>query len=216
MRLLDLRPLSVSAVALLLMISNYPVTASAANHQVPFEVRCTITDRDHAPVENLEVRLSLDGELAAGRGAMQTDAKGMCDALMTGAIASGVVKRPTNFVDSLFSRAEATDDVRLMAELSSFGGRLLYVLEVHRFRADGALLYTDFRVFAPDKRGHYVSELKRDRYGIWQAFNLGDGSVAYPSYRVAGCEFSPDEDDPSGQRWILNCQFERLPEPVRR
>jgi hypothetical protein len=196
--------------------------SAAANHAriVPFEVRCIVTDRDNRPLENVGVRLMLDsGDIVheAGRGIVfRTDSEGKHVARLSGALTPGAMKRPTNFVDSLFSRKEATDDLQLAAELEYLGTRLLYVIQLHRFREESAVLYYGFSVFTLDEKGNFTREVVPDKDGGWRFPNLGGLVVSDPGYRLAGGLFYPDEADPTGQRWIFDCRLMRSPDSVRR
>lgn len=197
--------------------------ASAAANDirvVPFEVRCIVTDRDNRPLEGVDVRLMLDsGPVVheAGRGVVfRTDPEGKHVARLSGALTPGAMKRPTNFMDSLFSRKEATDDLQLAAELEYLGTRLLYVIQLHRFREEPAVLYYGFSVYAQDERGNFTREVKQDKDGGWRFPGLGGLVCSDPGYRLAGGLFYPDEADPAGERWIFECRLMRSPEPVRR
>jgi hypothetical protein len=187
---------------------------------LPFEVRCFMTDHENRPLEDVEVRLVLSsGSTAheAGRGLVfRTDPKGKHIAQMQGELTPGALKRPTNFLDSLFSRKEATDDLQLAAELEYLGTRFLYVIRLHRFREESAVLYGRFVVFTTDARGNFTREVTQDKEGGWRFPSLGGLVLSDPGYRLAGGMFYPDESDPAGQRWILECRWMRSPEPVRR
>jgi hypothetical protein len=196
--------------------------ASAANHTrvVPFEVRCIVTDRENRPLEGVEVRLGLRsgpaGREIGGGAVFRTDAQGKHVTQLSGELTRGAVKRPTNFVDSLFSRKETTDDLQLAAELEYFGTRLLYVIKLHRFREERAVLHYRFSVYTRDERGNFTREVTQDKDGGWRFPGFGGLVLSDPGYRLAGGMFYPDEADPAGQRWILECRLMRSPDPVRR
>jgi hypothetical protein len=187
---------------------------------VPFEVRCIVTDRENRPLEGVDVRLMLDAGPTvheAGRGIVfRTDPEGKHVARLSGALTPGAMKRPTNFMDSLFSRKEATDDLQLAAELEYVGTRLLYVIQLHRFREERAVLYTGFSVYTQDERGNFTQEVKQDKDGGWRFPSLGGLVCSDAGYRLAGGLFYPDEADPTGQRWVIECRLMRSPAPVRR
>src|SRR5688572_394586 len=211
---------SPSAAGAILLFAASGATASAeAPRVVPFEVRCIVTDTDNRPLEQVAVRLSLDSGPAvheAGHGvAFRTDPAGKHVLQMPGELTTGTVKRPTNWVDSLFSRKEATDDLQLTAQLEYLGMPMLYTIRIHRFREERGVLYTRFSVYTQDERGNFTREVKQDKDGGWRFPGIGGLVASDPGWRLAGGMFYPDETDSNG-RWIFECRLMRSPEPVRR
>jgi hypothetical protein len=211
---------SPSAAGAMLLFAAGGASATANDTRVvPFEVRCIVTDRENRPLEGVEVRLVLGAGPAvheAGRGVVfRTDSQGKHVTQLSGELAPGAMKRPTNFVDSLFSRKEATDDLQLAAELEYFGTRFLYVIRLHRFREEHAVLYGRFSVYTPDERGNFTREVTQDKDGGWRFPGFGGLVLSDPGYRLAGGMFFPDEADSTGRRWVLECRFMRSPDPVR-
>lgn len=209
-----------AAGAMLLFAAGGASAATNDTRVVPFEVRCIVTDHENRPLEGVEVRLLLGSGPAAheaGRGVVfRTDSQGNHVTQLSGELTPGAMKRPTNFVDSLFSRKEATDDLQLAAELEYCGRRLLYVIRLHRFRAESAVLYGRFSVYTPDERGNFTREVTQDKDDGWRFPDFGGLVLSDPGYRLAGGMYYPDEADPNGRRWILECRFMRSADPVKR
>ena len=207
-----------AAGAILLFAAGGAAAAGDAPRVVPFEVRCIVTDSDNRPLEQVAVRLSLDSGPAifdAGHGiAFRTDAQGKQVLQMPGKLTPNKVKRPTNWVDSLFSGKEATEDLQLTAQLEYLGTPMLYTIRLHRFPQYREVFHLGFSVYTRDERGNFTREVKQDKDGGWRFPGLNGLVASDPGWRLGNGLFYPDEADSS--RWILECRLMRSPEPVRR
>lgn len=185
-----------------------------------FEVRMTITDLDNRPIPNIAGRLLLGkdaGWQSAHRGvSFETGSNGKTILKIPAQLHDGSRKRPTNFVGSLLSGKESTDDLLFAVELTYAGEGLLYAAEVHRFRDDGTVLLGDVSIFSKDAQGDFTVRVPRSKDGGWLLPQLHGLAVTTPGYEIADFLFHPDESDSSGKNWILNCQFKRFPTPVLR
>jgi hypothetical protein len=213
--------MSPSAAGAMLLFAAGGVAASTeTSGSVTFEVRCLVTDRENMPLPNIDLRLVLDSGTAVHEGerstAVRTDPQGKQEVRLPGVLTPGAIKRPTNFVDSLFSRKEPTDELQLGVEWEYLGIRMLYVTTLRRFRSDGTVLHGELAVFTRDERGNFAQAVPRDQNGNWRFPQLGSLVVNDPGFRLAGGLFYPDGDDPLGRRWILKCQLVRSPEPVQK
>lgn len=208
-----------AAGAMLLFAAGGASAATGSASGVPFEVRCLVTNRENVPLPGIDLRLMLGSDHTVhepGRGVVvRTDSQGKHVAQLPGELTPGAIKRPTNFMDSLFSRKEPTDELLLGVELEHLGTRMLYVTTLRRFRADGTVLHGELAIYMRDDRGNFTRAVPRDQNGDWRFPHLGGLVVNDPGFRLAGGLFYPDGSDPAG-RWILECQIMRSPEPVRR
>lgn len=187
--------------------SRGPNAVSAAE-PATLRVTFTLTDHDDRPLPGAEVRLVLGttrGWQSATAGTrFTTDAMGAHTFELASPVEARATKRPTNFVDSLFRRAEPVDFLQVAAELDFGGVRRLYVTEIHRFHSDGNLMLSGFSAFAPDTGGEFTDKIKKA--DDW----------TQPDYKVADFKLSPEQDAAGRKHWRLSLVFRRAPLPVRR
>lgn len=184
------------------------VTAAVAAEPATLRVTFTLTDHEDRALPGAEVRLVLGTargwQSAAAGMRFTTDANGGHAFELTSPLEVRSTKRPTNFVDSLFARAEPVDFLQVAAELDFGGVRRLYVTEIHRFHRDGNLMLSGFSVFAPDARGEFTDKIKKA--DEW----------TQADYKVVDFRLSPETDAAGRKHWQLSLGFRRAPLPVRR
>jgi len=192
--------------------------AAAAAESVQMDVHFTLTDLDYKPIPAAEVHVVL-GTKGAWQGAnaghrFTTDAAGESRFTAPVALAPVRRKRPTNFVDSLFGRAEPADFLQVAAELGFAGHRWLYVVHLYRFH-NGDVLLDHMEIYSRDQSGNFTVKAEASDQG-WKIADLGGLMLTSPGHDVWKQSFGPDETDPEKKRWTFNLAFRRSPEPVMR
>jgi hypothetical protein len=211
---------SAVATALIAMAALSFISATAKGAEpVELAVRFKLTDPDYKPIGGADVRLVLGAEsgwqnAAAGKRFI-TDPNGVHHFQERVILEQSSRKRPTNFVDSLFSRAEPTDHLQVAAELEFAGHRWLYVVDIHRFKRDGDLLLAGLDVYAADASGGFTRKAKATDAG-WTMADMGGLVLTDPGHKAWEFRLQPDATDSTQKRWTLEIGFMRSPEPVRR
>jgi hypothetical protein len=193
-------------------------TAAAAAQPLPLDVTFRLTDLDYKPVAGAAVRIVFGSDPDwqapnAGR-RFVTDANGEHRFTASVVIDKRSRKRPTNFADSLLSRPQATDHLKVGTELEYAGFRWLYVVDVDRFPNSDVML-DDFSVFSADSQGRYVRKAKQQGRD-WLMADLGGLALTGPGHEPWNFMLKPQDGDATAKRWTLVLAFKRAPEPVRR
>ena len=218
MMMIHVRSVCGTTLITMASLSFFPTKAKSAE-PVPLSVRFKLTDPDYTPIAGANVRLVLGAEpgwqnATAGQ-RFVTDTDGMHHLQERVILDSSSLKRPTNFVDSLFSRAEPTDHLQIAAELEFAGHRWLYVADLHRFRRDGDLLLTGTAVYSADAGGAFTRKAKVTDAG-WRMADMDGAVLTTPGHKAWESRLQPDATDAALKRWTLEIGFMRSPEPVRR
>lgn len=196
------------------------LTAKLADAEpATFGVTFKLTDLDLRPIPAASVRLVLGRERGwqaaeAGR-RFVTAANGEQRVQMAAVLEPDAIKRPTNFLDGLFSRAEPADYLQVAAELEYVGHRWLYVADLHRFRRDGLMAFSGFSVYTRGPKGNYTEKAQVSEQG-WLMRDLGGLMLSDPGHDLWDFALQPDTSDPERPRWDLTIGFKRAAEPVRR
>ena len=203
-------------LAVLLIVAAWTPTVLA--QPVPLDVTFKLTDLDYKPVAGAPVRVVFGSDPDwqapnAGR-RFVTDANGEHRFTASVVIDQRSRKLPTNFADSLLSRPQTTDHLKVGAELEYAGFRWLYVVDVDRFPNTDVLL-DDFSVFTADAQGRYVRKAKQQDHG-WVMPDRGGLALTGPGYEPWDFMLRPQEGNATGKRWTLLLSFKRAPQPVRR
>ena len=193
-------------------------TSFALAQPVPLDVTFKLTDLDYKPVAGAAVRVVFGSDPDwqapnAGR-RFVTDANGEHRFTASVVVDKRSRKLPTNFADSLLSRPQATDHLKVGAELGYAGFRWLYVVDVDRFPNTDVML-DDFSVFTADAQGRYVRKA-RQQGRDWLMADLNGLALTGPGYEPWNFMLRPQEGDATAKRWTLLLSFKRAPEPVRR
>jgi hypothetical protein len=192
--------------------------AAAAAQPLPLDVTFRLTDLDYKPIAGAPVRIVFGSDPDwqapdAGR-RFVTDANGEHRFTASVVIDKRSRKRPTNFADSLLSRPQATDHLKVGAELEYAGFRWLYVVDVDRFPNSDVML-DDFSVFSADAQGRYVHKAKQQGRD-WFIADLRGLALTGPGHEPWNFMLKPQDGDATAKRWTLVLSFKRAPEPVRR
>jgi hypothetical protein len=210
-------PFTWFVASILLMFSSKSAAAVAAE-PVRMDVHFALTDLDYKPIPTADVRVVLGAkgpwQRADAGHRFTTDAAGASRFTDMVALTPVTRKRPTNFVDSLFSRAQPADFLQVAAELGFAGHRWLYVVHLYRF-ADGDVLLDHVEIYSRDQSGNFTVKAEASEQG-WKIADLGGLVLTTPGHEVWRQSFGPDENDPEKKHWTLDLAFRRFPEPVRR
>lgn len=213
-------PRSFAAATLLAMGSLDPaVRAAPATAPAPLAVHLAIIDAENRPLPSVPVRLVFGDapgwQSAAAGHRCTTDAHGEHRATLPAPIERRSRKMPTNFVSSLFSRAQPTDFLQVAAELDYAGARRLYVIALHHF-PDGTVLQEGLSVYTADAAGDFTRQAEFDGRE-WKMADLGGLVLTTPGHAVAEATLRPAPEEASGHaRWTLKLTLRRAAEPVRR
>jgi hypothetical protein len=193
--------------------------SSVAMAPVAINVHFTLTDLDYKPIPDAAVRLTFGSDprwQSPDSGErFVTDANGEHRFVAQVIIDKQPRKRPTNFLDSLFSRAQLTDHLRVAAELDYAAYRWLYTVDVCRFPGGDPVLLDDTAVYTRDATGAFTQRTPFDAAG-WHMAELNGLVLTTPGHEPWNYALEPDADDPAGQRWTLDLAFKRSPPPIRR
>ncbi|MGC3982046.1 MAG: hypothetical protein QM808_12355 [Steroidobacteraceae bacterium] len=219
---------------MLLLAGSVSAAAKQVTSKSVLEVSFKLVDQDDRPVPSAQVRLVLDAQSdwqASNAGQVfVTDSLGQVRFSSVNVVKGGSHKRPTNFVDSLFSRAEPVDSVQVAAGLEYAGRSRLIVIRLHRFRSDVAMLLDGFEVYTPDTRGRFTRQgHKVDGYS-WKIPEPDGLQSGHPGFEVVEFNLEPmllgsEVDAKSAgdnkiasdtQRWLLKLVLRRLAPPVQR
>lgn len=194
------------------------LAAPAAAQPVTLDVTFTLTDLDYKPIAGVPVRLVFGSEAewqgAAAGQRFTTDANG------AGRLSASVVlekrwrKAPTNFVGSLVSRPQLTENLMIGAELPYMSYQWLYTVDVARFPS-GDVMLDGFSVYTPDAQGRFTRRAREDASG-WKMADLDGLILTGPGHAAWDSMLEPDPGGPAGKRWRLRIAFKRSPPPVRR
>lgn len=209
---------AAGALALFAMSATPPVVPPAAAQPVKLEVTFTLTDPDYKPIAGVPVRLVFGSDpqwQAASAGQrFTTDANGV------GHVAASVVlekrwrKAPTNFVGSLVSRPQLTENLMIGAELPYMTYAWLYTVDVARFPA-GDVMLDAFAVYTPDAEGRYTRRAREDSSG-WKMADLDGKILTGPGHVPWDYMLEPEPGDSTRTRWRLKIAFKRSPPPISR
>jgi hypothetical protein len=208
-------------LATLFVVNLFSASAAAgSNGPATLEIDFLLTDLERRPIPGASVRLVFGAQpgwqsaLAGHR--FTTDAKGGHTFAAPVAIEARAIRWPTNFVSSLFRRAEPADFLQLGAELDYAGHRWLYVIDVHRFRSDGTVMRSGFSVFTRNARGDFTEKANVTDVG-WAMADMNGLVLAEPGHRIADLTLLPVEgDEGTSPRWRLTVSFTRSPVPMSR
>jgi len=199
----------------LLMFFSKSVTAA---EPVRMDVHFALTDLDYKPIPAADVRVVLGTKAAWQRAdaghRFTTDPAGESRFTDAVTLTSVTRKRPTNFVDSLFSRAQPADFLQVAAEMGFAGHRWLYVYHLYRF-GDGDVLMDHVEIYSRDQSGNFTVKAQATDEG-WKIADLGGLMLTSPGHDIWRQSFGPDENDPEKKGWTFNLAFRRSPEPVMR
>ncbi len=191
-----------------------------AEAQPDLAVQFRLSDADNEPVALAHARLVLGSaagwQLPTAGQAIQTDASGESRATFAHAVEYRPHKRPTNFVDSLFRRAEPADHVQAAVELVYAARRRLVVVQLYRFRRDGAVLMGGFEVYTPDASGRFTVQGVCVDGHSWRIPEPDGTQTGHPGFDLVEFDLKPPEQAVDSRHWSLKLGFRRLPEPVRR
>lgn len=212
------RPARAAALLAMCLFSWGAAEGSCAQ-PVALRVIFNLTDHEQRPISAAHVRLVFGAERGwqspqAGQ-RFTTDATGWHTLEVMAPVEPHPIKRPTNFVDSVLARPEPADRLQVAAELDYAGRRWLYVIELHRFRSDGAMLCGGLSVFTPNARGDFVQQAKSTGTG-WIMADLGGLVLTQPGYTVVESMLDAADGAGGAKRWTLTLGFRRAAEPVRR
>lgn len=190
--------------------------ATCASAQlVAIDVVFKLTDLDYQPLANVPVRIVFTAEKdwqSPGAGQrIVTDAKGEARLSQTVVLDQRLLKKPTNFVSSLFSTPQKTDHLVVAAELEYMGHHWLYTVEVFHF-PDGDDLLGEFAVYTRDDRGRFARKAER-RGSDWVMADLQGLVATTPGYEPWNFSLQPD---PTRKRWTFQLAFKRFPPAERR
>lgn len=206
-----------------IMLSTMPIFTSVASvrsaETILLEVSFQLTDLERKPIPNAPARVVCGPERvwqAASLGRrFVTDQNGESRFECPVRIEQRAIKRPTNFVDSVFSRPEPTDHLQVATELEYAGRWWLYVIDLHHFRRDGTVMLNGFSVFTRDAKGNFTMRAKHSEGG-WAMADLPGVMLTHPGHEVSDFTLVPCEEEADPPRWSLALAFKRAPAPVRR
>ena len=196
-----------------------PRAVQAQGAPAPTDVVFKLTDLEYAAIPGVDVRIAF-GPTEAWR-ARDTGTRFVTDAAGEFRFTTSVVvdeqpkKLPTNFADSLLARPQATDHLRIAAELPYMTFRWVYVVDLWRFRTSGDVLTDGLAVYTPDAAGRFTQEAKRVDGG-WLMADLKGLALTTPGYEPWDFRLEPGGAETSSPRWSLRLAFKRSPPPVRR
>jgi len=206
------------ASPILLMTALFAQPRSAQDLQ-PLAVRFQLTDLDYKAIANAPVRVVVgsngDWQAASAGHAGVTDAQGQFLFADAGLVEPCKHKRPTNFVDSLFSRAEPAHHVQAAVELDYAGHRWLYVVQLYRFARGGDMLFSGLDVYCRDASGRFTQQARFKDHS-WFMSDLNGLALSGPGHEPWDFRLEPSSDTRSANAWILTLAFRRSPEPIRR
>lgn len=193
----------------------FGVAAAAA--PVPLDFHFKLTDMADKPVPPVQVRVVFgavgDWQHPDAGQVFTTDLVGEARFSALASIAKRSYKRPTNFVDSLFSRAEPTDYLPVALQLEYAGRQRLLVIKLYRFRSDGTVLLSGLGVYTPDAKGRFAVQGKKVNGYDWKIPEPDGLASGHPGFDVAEFKLGHDTGD---EPWKLSLTLRRLPEPKRR
>lgn len=186
---------------------------------VALAVAFELTDLESKPIQSASVRVVFgrerDWQTSVAGQHFETDTAGKHRLEAQVVLEKRMVKRPTNFIDSLFQWAEPANSLQVAAELEYAGHRWLYVVDVHYFRRDGTVLLNGLSVFTPDAHGDFTVKAKASGSG-WTMADLGGLVLASPGHQVTDFTLQPDPAEPEERKWNLTLSFKRHAAPVFR
>lgn len=205
------------ALFCVMLFGGFMTTAMA---QTELAVHLKLINADDQPLPATRARLVLGNAMGwqrpnAGQ-TLQTDAAGEAILRFANVVEQGKQKRPTNFVDSLFSRAELTDHVQAAIELEYAGRQRLIAIQFYRFRDDASVLMNGFDVYTPDKQGAFTIKGTKVNGYDWRIAEPDGTYSGHPGYELVEFSLKPVSDNASNQQWSLRLVLRRLADPVRR
>lgn len=193
------------------------VAGVRAEQTVNAEIEFALADAERRPIADAPVRLVFrptpERQSPSAGHTARTDSAGRVRIATSIVMDKQPRKRPTDFVDSLFSRAEATDHLVVGAELDYLTFRWLYVVEIFRFQQDGDVVVEGPRLFTRDEQGRFSREAKLVDGG-WEIADLGGMRLTSPGHELTGFALAP-KDGVVGT-WNVSLTFVRQADPVRR
>jgi hypothetical protein len=193
------------------------VAGVRAEQTVNAEVEFSLASPDGRPVSDAPVRLvfgpSPERQSPAAGHTATTDSTGRVRVATSITMDKQPRQRPTNFVDSLFTRAEATDHLVVGAELDYMTFRWLYVIELFRFQQGGDIVVEGPRLFTRDEQGRFSREANSVDGG-WDIADLGGMRLTTAGHELTA--FALEPKDGAAGTWTVSLTFVRQPEPVRR
>ena len=166
---------------------------------ISLDVRFKLTDDDNKPLPGVGVRLVFgcdpNWQKPDAGHRFVTDEVG--EHRLTAEVTLDMRRRklPTNFLDSLFSRRQKTDHLKVGAELEFMDSQRLYMVDICRFPDGYTVMQDGFSVYEKGVDGNFT-----------KAINLGVGSLIHPGFRPDGYMLQPAEDN---QGWTLKLGFKQ-------
>ncbi|MBC8086707.1 MAG: hypothetical protein H7Z40_05540 [Phycisphaerae bacterium] len=186
-----------------------------AQQTVALEVQFALVTPENKPVSGAPIRLVL-GEQAGWQTAttgtrFTTNAEGKHNFSTQAVVSEKRRKMPTNFLTSLFARAEVTQHFSVAVELPYAGRPWLYAATSDYFTGGTSARMDVMRVFGANASGAFT---------VPAAFSEGayslpgiPGTMAIPGHDVLRFAMEPGS---SGTNWKLFLTIVRYPEPRRR
>ena len=209
---------AAAVVGLVRMVGGQVQVAGVRSEQtVSLDVAFALTDAAQRPIPEASVRVVVgrvpESQPAEAGQRFTTDASGTFRFTTTARMDRTPKKRPTNFLDSLFSRPQTTDHLVAGVELDYMTFRWLYVFDLFRFQDEGDVMSEGLRVFTRDAQGRFTQSALHDESG-WHMADLDGLSLTTPGNELS--DFSLDRQDRSADAWTLSLTFRRLPDAVLR
>jgi hypothetical protein len=164
-----------------------PSQPGVAGGPVALDVHFKLTDLEYKPIPNEAVRLSFGSDPRwqspdSGERFL-TDANGEHHFTTQVVVDKLARKLPTNFLDSLFSRAQLTDHLMVATELDYAAYRWLYTVDVCRFPGGDPIMLDDSAVYTPDTAGAFTRKAPFDAAG-WHMADLNGLVLTTPGHEV--------------------------------
>lgn len=184
--------------------------------RVQVAVSFTLRDDRGQPVANAPVRIVLGGapqdQPAAAGTVFTTGADGSARVTTAATIDQAARTRPTNFLDSLFAKAEPTDHIAFGVELDYLTYRWLYVGDLYRFM-DGDVVFPDgLALFSRDTGGRFSRRAVAHDDG-WEITDLGAMRLTTPGHALTGFQWQPAA---GADEWQLSLTLRRDAPPTVR
>ena len=214
------RLIRVLAVLLVIpLLARCAPSSSVAKDPVALDVHFKLTDLEYQPIANAPVRITFGSDprwQAPDSGErFVTDANGEHRFTARVTIDKLARKLPTNFLDSLFSRAKMTDHVMAATELEYATYHWLYTVDVCRFPGGDPVMLDATAVYTRDASGAFSNKAEVDAGG-WRMADLNGLVLTTPGHEPWDYSLQPDEGDAAQRQWTLKLSFKRSPPPIRR
>ncbi len=180
---------------------------------VALDVRLALHDQSGQPLPSAPVRVVIgkapeQQPPSAGYSSV-SDATGIHAFTTRATIDKAARTRPTNWLDSLFAKAEQTDHVSVGVELGYLTYRWLYVADLYRF-SEGETLFDGLSLYTRNAQGYFSVKAERDG-NSWKIADLGEMRLTTQGYQLTDFAF---ERKGESDEWALSLTFTRGPTPV--